>query len=426
MRLTGDTALATTGSRGRRIAASLALLSILLLAACGQTGRVTVTRTPTPTRAVHTFTPTPSATASGSPIPTVANSPFVCANPAGSSLTYAFVNADRQIYMVAGCSSPVLLTHLQFTDTYTLPNPVAWSPSHRYLAFHPNEQQDYCLKIVDTSTGAIVSTRYDCYNGDPSATGDSRTFIGWLDDNTFLGRVDSGVAYDPYPVRIVRVDSHSQAETTVASYTWMSQQKLRGNYLFYGGRVNPNDTNAFLYRLSLADGTSVKLVGLGLSGSGNCQMSIAPCSWTAPWDVSPDGAHILYHNPGASSQPSDTSTPTDTPVYYANVDGSGAIRVLSGQWGNLIAPQFDPTGVLATAFVPSANQQVDMIFQSATGGALQRVANSVYFEWRSDGQAAVIVTMTFNNQTASTATLLTMNTLARTPLATNTYNYLWA
>jgi hypothetical protein len=45
-----------------------------------------------------------------------------------------------------------------------------------------------------------------------------------------------------------------------------------------------------LHLLSLADGSQTQLVGLGLSGS-----------WTAPWDASPDGTHLLYHSPGADS-----------------------------------------------------------------------------------------------------------------------------
>lgn len=414
---------------GRRIAAILMLITLTLLAGCSQGKHVTAKKgaaTATATSAPRGYTPAPGSTASASPQATPANSPFICANPAGSSLTYAFVNADRQIYMVTGCSAPVQLTHIQRPDTYSAPTPVAWSPSHRYLAFQPNLQSDFCLEIVDTSSGATLPTQYNCFNGDPSASGDDRTFIGWLDDNTFLGRIDIGSANAPNPVHIMKVDVHSQAETAVASFSWMSDQKLRGNALFFGGRVNPNDTNAFLYRLSLVDGSVTKLVSLGLSGTGGCQVDFGPCSWTAPWDVSPDGAHVLYHNPGAPSFPSDTNAPTDTPVYYANLDGSGATRVLSGQWQYLIAAEFDPSGSWIFATTPGSTNTNDIVYQPVAGGSIQRLPNQYNFFWRSDGQALVNVVISYDSQSTSTVTLISPGASARTPLAPNTYFYLWA
>lgn len=415
----------------RRGAIALALASVLLLAACGNSGTVTAKETAptaTVTSAARGGPATETAITSATAAASLTNSPFICANPAGSSLTYAFVNADRQIYAVTGCSAPVQLTHLQRPDTYSQPIPIAWSPSHRYLAIHPNLQQDYCLTIVDTQTGAMLPTRFDCFNGPDGASGDLRTFIGWLDDNTFLGRVDLDTSDIPDPARIVRVDIHSQTETLVKSFAWMASPELRAGFLFFAGRVNPNDTNAYLYRLSLADGSQTRFVGLGLSGSGGCQVVPGPCSWTAPWDVSPDGTHILYHNPGADSLPSDTHSPGATPVYYARLDGSGAVQVLVGQAGSvLIGAVFDPTSSLVTAYVPGSNHTTDFIYQPLPQGAVQRQVGSFFVVWRPDGQAVVdIVTIYSGDVTLSTPTLLTLSSQTRTPLARNTYYYLWA
>src|SRR5690348_5533805 len=69
-------------------------------------------------------------TAGPTPAPTATNAPFVCANPAGSTLSYAFVNADRQIYTVTGCAAPVQLTHLRYPTGIGAPLPLGWSPSH--------------------------------------------------------------------------------------------------------------------------------------------------------------------------------------------------------------------------------------------------------------------------------------------------------
>jgi hypothetical protein len=308
--------------------------------------------------------------------------------------------------------------------------PIAWSPSHRYLAVQPNLQQDYCLKIFDTNTGDVLATKYGCFSGDPSQSGDLRTFVGWLDDDTFLGRVDIDSATVSDPVRIVRVNIHTQAETPVKSYAWMSDPKLRGSYLFFGGRINPNDTTAYLYRLSLADGSETRLVSLGLSGYGGCQVGIGPCSWTAPWDVSPDGTRVLYHNPGADILPSDTQGPHDTPIYYASVDGSGAVRVLTGLGAQgLLGPAFDLTGTYATAFASNSNPAAnpDFVYQALPRGAIARVVNMYYAYWRSDGQAVVDVKISYSGNTPlATATLHLLAGRTDVPLAANTYFYLWA
>jgi hypothetical protein len=58
-----------------------------------------------------------------------------------------------------------------------------------------------------------VNTKFDCNIGNPSMNGDQRAFVGWLDDTTFLGRVDiNAFTLPPDLVRIVRVDIHSQTE----------------------------------------------------------------------------------------------------------------------------------------------------------------------------------------------------------------------
>lgn len=402
---------------------------LLLLTACGESRAIAGRKTTaTATSASRGYTPVPGSTASVTVPPTPANSPFICANPAGSALTYAFVNADHQIYMVSGCSAPAQLTHLQFTDTYTMPNPVAWSPSRRYLAIHPNLQQDYCLRIIDTSTGATLSTRYDCFNGDPTQNGDVRGFVGWIDDNTFLGRIDSGVPNTPAPVTLVRVDIHTQAETPIASFAWMSDQRIRAGSVFFGGRVNPSDTTAYLYRLSLADGSQTRLVSLGLSGYGGCQVGPGPCSWTAPWDVSPDGAHILFHKPGADSLPSDTHMVPNTAIYYANTDGSSAVAVLAGiSSQSMISAAFDPSGTRATMTVAASNGSADFVYQTLPGGAIQRLSGSYDAVWRADGQALVDVRSTYSGDlTLSTATLVDLATGQTTALPANTTQYLWA
>jgi hypothetical protein len=233
----------------------------------------------------------------------------------------------------------------------------------------------------------------------------------------------------PDPARLVRVNIHTQAETLVKSYTWISDPKLRGDFVFFGSRVNPNDTTAYLYRLSLADGSETRLVLLGLSGHGGCQVVPGPCSWTAPWDVSADGTHLLYHNPGADILPSDTQGPHDTPIYYASVDGTGAVQVLAGLGSQgMLAAAFDPSGRLATTMAPSSTgSATDFAYQALPQGAIQRVASAYYVIWRGDGQAYIDTKMGYSGDVSLSApTLHILGSQTSVPLAANTFVYLWA
>jgi putative zinc finger protein len=373
----------------------------------------------------QTAGPTPTPTA---PPPAPTNAPFVCANPAGSALTYAFVNADRQIYTVTGCAAPVQLTHLQFPTGRGLPIPLAWSPSHRFLAYNPNLPNDQCVQVVTVSTGTTITTQHGCILDPSHPPSEVRTFVGWIDDASYLERIDVLTSNVPDPARLVRVDAASGAETIIKSYAWMSDVRVRAGYAFFGSRIKPDDTTAYLYRLSLADGSEARLVSLGLSGFGGCQVGFGPCSWTAPWDVSSDGTRILYHNPGADSLPSDTHVVPNTPVYYASLDGSGAVRMFTGaQSPGMTVPTFDPTGALTAEVVPSG-ANIGLAVEPAGGGTLRTVnLTSGQYVWRGDGRALILINFTFSGDTElSTVSLYDLGTGQSTPLAANTEQYLWA
>jgi hypothetical protein len=193
-----------------------------------------------------------------------------------------------------------------------------------------------------------------------------------------------------------------------------------GRYLFYAADAG---STASLHRFDLTTGTDTALVPLGLYGNGGCQGSTV-CGWTAPWDVSSDGSHILYHNPGAASTPSDTNTPKDTPVLYANPDGSNASMPFGSQLAaGLVAPVFSPNGGLAvtigstyTSTDPySGNPQMKLV----TFGNPATIVAGSFVAWRGDNQALVV------SGSQSGPSIYDLATGATTPLEANSNYYLW-
>jgi hypothetical protein len=382
--------------------------------------------TPEPsTTAQPTITPQPTGTTSPQP------SAFVCANPAGSSMTYAYLRGDNNLYMVTGCSAPRQITS-------TLATAVAWSPSNRYLAVMlPGWPGPNKIGVIDTQTGAMISTRYAVdFGSTPNVGTIGRIFFGWLDDNTFLGAIAPLVndaadfMGEPSTSTLVRVDLHTGTETTIGRIPgWVLYNSefgldvrvaANGRYLFYAAYAG---STATLHRFDLSTGTDSTLVPLGLYGNGGCQGSTV-CGWTAPWDVSSDGSHILYHNPGAASTPSDTNTPKDTPVLYANPDGSNASMPFGSQLAaGLVTPVFSPNGNLAVT-IGSTYSGTDPYngesqMKLVVFGNPATIVTGGFVAWRGDNQALVVLgsqggTMLYNLATGAT-----------TSIEANSNYYLW-
>lgn len=398
-----------------------------------------------PPTVAATPTPQPSATSepTATPQPTGTTTPqpgsFVCANSPGSGMTYAYMRADGLVYAVTGCAAPRQLTSARAV-------PVAWSPSNRYLAVSlqngacaPSSCAASPVEVLDLQTGTTISTRYATDFGSEPKTGSTgRIFFGWLDDTTYLGAITTLVngpanVEAPGTSTLVRVDLRSGHETTIGTIPgWVVfgtdwpepgvKVVANGHSLFYAAYEG---TTASLHRFDLTAGTDTKLVSLGLYGYGGCQGSIV-CGWTAPWDVSPDGRHILYHHPGAASLPSDINIPKDTPVFYANPDGSGASIPFGTQLAaSLVTPVFSPSGGLAVttgstyaSTVPfsGAPPQIKLV---TFGGGSATVLTGALGSWRGDNQALVI----FGAQ--SSPALYDLATGTTLPLEANSDSYLW-
>ncbi len=329
--------------------------------------------------------------------------------------------------------SPAALHLASITTTSAIP--IAWSPSNRYLAVSlqtfPGPSQ---LEVIDTQTGGVISTHYATDFGSSPALGSTaRTFFGWLDDTTFLGAISKLVSGPqsieaPGTSTLVRVDLTTGKETVIGTIPgWVVfglgigpavRVVANGRYLFYAAYAG---STAYLHRFDLTTGTDSTLVSLGLYTYGGCQGSNV-CGWTAPWDVSFDGSHILYHHPGASSAPSDTNNPKDTPVLYANPDGSDATRPFGTQLAaSLVEPVFSPNGSLAVTTGStysstdpfSGTQQMEVVAL----GAPYTVVTGSLVSWRGDDLA--LVTSVPRQVQGSTASLLKRRRLSkRTPTST--------
>jgi hypothetical protein len=220
-----------------------------------------------------------------------------------------------------------------------------------------------------------------------------------VDDNSFLGAVQPVVSNNPDgPLgvsTIVKVNVATQVETTVGKVAWFAGTKMVApNYLFYAGLKATGEGQAHLHRLDLNSGADTQLVPLGEYGNGGCQMS-AFCNWTAPWDVSSDGAHVLYHNPGPTTFPSDINIVKDTPLVYAHVDGTNASKPLGDKLASsLTSATFAPDGddyivqSLPTGN-PSDTRQLSVV---QPGGQVTTMDGTFYtfFAWRGDGRALVL------------------------------------
>ncbi|HEU0027770.1 MAG TPA: zf-HC2 domain-containing protein [Ktedonobacterales bacterium] len=390
----------TPPGRNRRALAGLAagLAAALII---GGFAALVAPRLRTP---VASGTPTPLASVTAQSTATAqapAPKGFVCANPLGSRMTYVYMRGDQYLYAVTGCSAPRQLAH---THVF----PLAWSPSNRYLAVWTS---DYPapdkIEIVNTQTSAVIPTNVAMdFGREPRVGGKYPIFFGWLDDNTFLSGVttvtSNAQGYEqPGPTTLERVDVSTGATRSIGAIAgWANigfgvgpnlHIVAGGRYLFYAS-YDKAGTTAYLHRFDLTTGTDTLLVSLGMYASGGCQGSTM-CGWTAPWAVAPDGFHILYHRPGAASSPTDTSLPKDTPLLYANPDGSGASEPFGSQLAaSLVSPAFSPSGgmaVITGVFSGSDPFSGAPQMKLVTFGSPATVVTGSFASWRADSGALV-------------------------------------
>jgi hypothetical protein len=388
--------------------------------------------TPAPT-STATLTPQPDPTIPPTPGPTLTATPvpFVCANAPGAQSMYAFVDHDRQIYRVTGCANPMRLTNY---DEKSYARPLAFSPTNRWLMINVDQnisETSYpeCQVLVNPANGAAVATPF-CSDGGNDTWTEWPAFIAWLDDNTFL----ESLTHKDNTVSVVQVNATTFARSPVTTLTWVANYgsmsvpsgiKLAGGALYYGGYASKSEGGGWLHRVSLTTGADTRIVRLGATENGGCQVGTSPCNWTGPWDVSRNGSHILYYNPGPTVAPSDTcQDEPETPLYYARRDGSSPVRLFADQpLGRAFpAPLFSPDGTRVAWQVsvgPSCTAVAHGVIQDVSGGAVTSLPTGYgVVSWRNDGAAVVVAGR-------GTTALYTFATDRITPLPGESYSYVW-
>jgi len=391
----------------------------------GVTAVPTLTLTPAPN---PTMTSTFEPTAIVSPTP----APFVCANAPGSQSMYAFRDYDRQIYRVTGCANPVRLTNY---DEKSFASPLAFSPTNRWLMVSVTRNVSDisypdCQVLINPVNGAATPTPF-CSDGGNDAWTEWPAFIAWLNDNTFL----ESLTHKDGTVSVVRVNATTFARSPIITLTYVanfgsmaapSGIKLAGGALYYGGYQSTSEGGGWLHRVSLTSGADTRIVRLGATDNGGCQVGTNPCTWTGPWDVSPDGGHILYYNPGPTVGPNDyCADEAEAPLYYARSDGANPVRLFADQpLGRAFpAPSFSPDGTRVAWTVLIGKTRCTSVahgvIQTVSGGAVAALPDSNWVvTWRNDGAAAVV-------QGPSSAALYTLATNRVTLLPGDSYSYVW-
>ena len=409
------------------VAATLVVVGFLAVYATGN-GRPNPSATSTPA-AFPTITPRPTATTestvTATPDSTPQASAFVCANPPGSNLSYAYVRGDYQAYVVTGCAPP---QKVPVATNYSMP--LGWSSTNRYLAVMACDENNNCpVVLYDPTSGQTRATKYiGEYPLDASVGQTIRLFIGWLDDNTFLGALQPVISTDARnplgPSTIVKVDVASGAETQVGKVAWFAGTKMFApGYLFYAGLKTMSEGQAHLHRLDLSNGADTQLVPLGEYGNGGCQVSIF-CNWTAPWDVSPDGTHVIYHSPAPTSFPSDVNVVKDTPLVYAGIDGTNPSKPFGSKLApGLSAPEFSRDGafLLASGIGQAQDPLAPQRFSLWRVDGSVMTVDGAFFAWRGDNQALILI----NNGT-QTIFAFDLGSHTITPLESNSSFYVWA
>ena len=347
------------GHTMRRWAAVIGGLTLTLAALAGCGGIASQQAAPT---SIPTAQPQPTFTMGDPPTPTPG--PFVCANPPGTSARYAYVGADGQLTVVNGCSYQEV--HGRGGRLLT---PQGFSPDGRWLlaseGVHDPEATpgvNLCDVLINTSTLAQTVTPICDMTFTADPTRNWFGYIGWSDNATYYD-AGWGVGNDA-SVKIYRISVPSLHVTKVAAFSWVANLAnrqtdsgiaLRGGALYYAGYASSADHgHGWLRRYTLATGQDARIVALGVAGSGGCQVQVdnTPCAWTGPWDITPDGSRIAFHNPGPTQLPSDTGQEKGSPLYLAGRDGSSPVRLFPGSavGSGFVMPLTSPDGRYITGW----------------------------------------------------------------------------
>jgi hypothetical protein len=358
---------------------SLLLASIfaasLVLTSCGGSSSGT-SSAPTATQ------PPATATATRTPVPTQNTLAWVQIGSKGAIELHASVNgAAPHIY----ATIPQLVNGCGYVDT----GPAIFSPDLAHIAFAlgfgcTDGQYAGPLLVVDAATSATITVPLP---QNASVISEERDYA-WIDSTHLVIVGYSGAYVYPLGGSASKLPGISSAVEGIA----------RGTTLFYLTNSGFGaGLHSQLHRYDLnAKQTLPGAIDLGSFGS--CQCSPGNFFFQG-WDVSPDGAHVVYQvttpkngdNMGAIAS---------SHIYYANADGSGATQIarymattslvrmrLSPDGSQVAITNALPTPSVISACVNSPGDKADPCFHAYTPDAVDLPA------WSADGRSFVAATL---------------------------------
>ena len=300
----------------RRLFFCLLFVVALALSGCGG---ATTAVTATPPGAG-----TPMATGSGGASPTATTS-LIAPPHAFAWFQYDTAHVP-QIWASLNGAAARQITHVA-PDHAACEDQIAWSPpvfspdlTHIVAALGSYQCGDGPLtgplSIITVSSGAIATVPG---SAESNAIRTTQRAAGWVNNST--------IWYINYAgVQTYGVGAGSTTFVSALAGVRPEEAVLRGSTLFYSYQ-NPafgsTPSNQYLRRFDMS-AASVLPGTINLGTIVNCACSAGDYR-TPGWDVSVDGAHVVYQvvTPGAGA-PEGIS---GSSFYYANADGSGATRI---------------------------------------------------------------------------------------------------
>jgi hypothetical protein len=224
------------------------------------------------------------------------------------------------------------------------------------------EQGD--LYTVDASSGAATAAGGSCFHNIRL----SLRQTGWVNNSTIWWTDGQQVYTQALGGSCVTLGSIGSSGGS--SYTFADDAVLRGNTLFYVVASGSGSSTSVTYALRRFNMSTHAVLGgsIDLGSTHPCACSHGDAS-SPGFDVSADGAHLVYQKVSASASGSDPEGVGSSKFYYASADGSGATQIAAcGTAASFTRMQLAPNG----GFVAVARaQSTPTVFTASisSGGA---------------------------------------------------------
>jgi hypothetical protein len=304
----------------------LVIVALLIIGVLGAGGLLYVDLHTSGAAATTAATATPTANAPTTTVPAVPKKPSYAFMRGYQVFVSVHGAAPQQMTNIPGVGQPSP-TFSDFTVTDYLLSPLLFSPDGRYLAAlialndAPRDGPIAGnLYVIDTQTNAVATPNAPSSSKLITTYGGANS-IAWVDAHTLL------ISGDLNNASILSYDA-SAGKTSVAfspagGAILVGSVVVRGHFAFYSELISKSGSttnfNLVLHQYDLDAHSDKQLFILGeedaLEGPGP-----QPNGY-APFDIAPDGAHILWHGtqPGGSGDG----------IWYGRLDQSGLFQLFA-------------------------------------------------------------------------------------------------